>query len=155
MRISKYVSLSEATKSQTAVRKGIDNSPASQEHLDAMVNLATKVFDPVREHFDVPIGVSSFYRSPNLNTAIGGSTRSQHTIGEAMDIDADMFGRLTNKEIYEFIRDNIEFDQMIWEFGTDEEPAWVHVSLKLNGTNRGEMLKAYKENGRTRYTYWH
>jgi len=144
-RISKYISFKEAIKSQTAVRYGIDNSPANDLHLKSMKNVATKIFDPTREHFGVPIGVSSFYRSPALNKKLRGSKNSQHCVGEAIDIDADMFGGVTNKEIFDYIRNNFEFHQLIHEFGTDEEPAWVHVGLRLDGNNRNEVLQAYLE----------
>ena len=138
-RISKYISYKEATTSQTAVRKKIANVP-SQRELLAMKNVGTKVFDKVRTHFGKPLYVSSFFRSAALNAAVGGSKTSQHAKGEAIDIDGDPFG-VSNKEIYEYIKDNLEFDQLIWEYGNDSEPAWVHVSLKLNGTNRKQVLR--------------
>lgn len=159
-RISKYISYKEATKSQTAVRRGIDNSVANDTHLAAMKNVATKIFDPTREHFGVPIGVSSFYRSPELNKAIRGSKYSQHPKGEAIDMDADMYGKITNKQIFDYIKENFEFHQLIWEYGDDDEPAWVHVGLKLSGTNRNEILRAYlvwddvKKKNKTVYKKW-
>ena len=152
-RISKYITFKEATKSQTAERLGIPNIP-TEEHLFAMKLVGTKIFDPTRAHFKTPIGVSSFYRAPELNRAIGGSKRSQHAIGEAIDMDADMYGVITNAQIYKFIRDTLDFDQLIWEFGNEDEPAWVHVSYKRCGDNRKQMLRAYKEGSLTRYMYW-
>jgi len=141
-RISKYISFSESIKSQTAVRKNIDNSPSKDTHLVAMKNIATKIFDPVREHFGVPIGISSFYRSPALNKAIGGSSTSQHSVGEAIDMDADMYGKLTNSEIFHFIKENFVFHQLIWEYGDSNNPAWIHVGLRLSGINRQEVKSA-------------
>src|SRR5690606_41828148 len=145
--ISKYITYKEATKSQTATRLGIDNKP-TEDHLAAMKHVASEVFDKVRAHFGVPLGVSSFYRGPELNKAIGGSKTSQHMKGEAIDIDADMYGGVTNKEIFDYIRENLTVDQMIWEFGTDDDPAWVHVSLRRDGKKRGQILTAYKETGK-------
>lgn len=144
--ISKYISYKEATKSQTATRLGIDNKP-TEDHLAAMKHVAREVFDKVRAHFGVPLGVSSFYRGPELNKAIGGSKTSQHMKGEAIDIDADMYGGVTNKEIFDYIKDNLTFDQLINEFNY----SWVHVSLRRDGKNRGQVLEAYSENGKTKY----
>lgn len=152
--ISKYISYIEATKSQTAVRYGIDNSP-TDEHLEAMKYVATEIFDKVREHFGVPIGVSSFYRGPALNKKIGGSKTSQHCFGEAIDIDADIYGKITNKQIFDWIRSNLTWDQMIWEFGDSNEPAWVHVSKTKRYQNRNQILVAYKDSrNRTKYKVW-
>lgn len=144
----------EAIKSQTAIRRGIDNYPYNDRHLKAMKHIASTIFDPIREYFGVPIGISSFYRSPALNKAIGGSSRSQHSVGEAIDIDADMYGKISNTQIFNYIRNNYEFDQLISEYPVNGEPAWVHVSLKLHGENRNEVLEAYrKSNGKTGYKF--
>ena len=151
MNLSKHLTLSEATKSATAIRRGIHNIPPDF-HLAALVNIAENVFEPIRVNFDVPIGISSGYRSNDLNEAIGGSKTSQHSRGEALDLDADMYGGVTNKEIFDFIKDNLEFDQLIWEYGTDNEPNWIHVSLKYKGKQRGQVLKASRSNGKTVYT---
>jgi hypothetical protein len=97
-----------------------------------------------------PIKINSFYRGEELNTAIGGSKRSQHMKGQAMDID-DTFGHKTNAEMYYWIKDNLDFDQMIWEFGTDDNPNWLHISYVGTISNRNRCLLAYKENGRTKY----
>lgn len=136
-RISKYISYKEATHSQTAVRRKIDNKPSPTE-LENMKYVATQIFDKVREHFGIPLTVSSFYRCAALNTAVGGSKTSQHMTGQAIDIDADG-SSITNAEIFDYIKNNFEFDQLIWEFGTPLEPAWVHVSLKRTG-NRKQIL---------------
>jgi len=149
-RISDHLSLAEITKSQTATRLGIDNTP-TVTHMIALRAIAENIFEPIRKHFGVAIGVSSGYRSKSLNDAIGGSSRSQHCHGQALDIDADIYGRITNGELFRYIRHGLDFDQLIWEFGDDNDPAWVHVSFVDDGTNRGEILKAYRDNGRVKY----
>lgn len=148
-KISEHISYSEATKSQQAERLGISNKPNS-EQLEAMKLVANNVFEVVRNHFNVPIGISSFFRNAGVNAMIGGARNSQHCIGEAIDIDADIFGGVTNKQIFDYIRKNLVFDQLIWEFGDDESPAWVHVSLKKND-NRKQVLKAKTVQGKTIY----
>ena len=154
MNLSRNLSLSEAIKSQTAIRKSIDNTPHG-EHLDNLMAIAQDIFQPIREHFGIPIAITSGYRSEALNEAIGGSKTSQHSKGQALDLDADVFGGVTNKDIFEFILDNLDFDQLIWEFGNSNNPAWVHVSYKKNGGNRGQVLVAKKNsNGKTIYEHW-
>lgn len=133
----------------TAKRLGLENDP-SDEHLANMKLLAEKVFEPLREHVQHPIKINSFYRGPELNKAIGGSNSSQHCKGQAMDID-DSYGNATNAYMYEWIKKNLDYDQMIWEFGDDENPDWVHVSFVNEGVNRNRCLKAYRENGKTKY----
>ena len=150
MKISANLTLKEVSKSLTATRRGIDNEPKG-EHLTALINLANNVFQPIREHFGKPIFVSSGYRSPELNKAIGGSKTSQHCKGEAIDIDNDAREYPSNADIFWYIYDHLEFDQMIWEFGDDKNPSWVHVSYKSEG-NRKQVLKASKSKGRTVYT---
>lgn len=153
-KVSEYISYYEATYSATAVRLGIENTP-NELQFAAMQNIGKNIFDPVRIWAGLPIGVSSFFRSIPLNAAINGSKRSQHCKGEAIDIDADIYGDITNREIFDFIRDRFIFDQLIWEFGDEKNPAWVHVSLKLYGENRSQILRAYKDdNNKTRYQYW-
>ena len=149
MKLTKHLSLSEVIKSGTAKRLGIDNTP-TPEHMHNILLIAEKVFEPVREHFGKPLYVSSGYRSETLNKAIKGSSRSQHCKGEALDLDAQVYGGFTNKELFDYIKDNLVFDQMIWEFGTDEEPDWVHVSYK-KGKNRGEMLRVERDDGMNQY----
>lgn len=149
MKLTKHLSLSEVTKSGTAKRLGIDNTP-TPEHMHNILLIAEKVFEPVREHFGKPLYVSSGYRSETLNKAIKGSSRSQHCKGEALDLDAQVYGGFTNKELFDYIKDNLVFDQMIWEFGTDEEPDWVHVSYK-KGKNRGEILRVERIDGKNQY----
>lgn len=150
--VSKNISYKEATHSTTAKRLGIDNTPDA-EQFSNMIYVAENVFQPVREHFGVPIYVSSFFRSEALNSAIRGSSSSTHMKGEAMDLDADVFGKVTNAQIFHYIKDNLEFDQLIWEFGTEDEPAWVHVSLS-KGNNRNQILVAKKVEGKTVYEFY-
>tara|TARA_B100000902_G_C27245915_1_gene882589 strand:- start:77 stop:532 length:456 start_codon:yes stop_codon:yes gene_type:complete len=147
--ISEHISYKEGTYSNTATRRGIDNTP-NDEQLTNMELVAEKVFEPLRDHVGGPIKINSFFRSPELNKAIGGSTKSQHCKGQAMDID-DTFGRMTNAEMYHWIKENLDFDQMIWEFGDDDNPNWVHVSYVSDASNRNRCLKAYKEEGKTKY----
>lgn len=149
-KISKHISYKEATFSQTATRKDIDNTP-TPEILERMKAVAENIFEPLRAHVGGPIKINSFYRSINLNVAIGGAKSSQHTRGEAIDID-DTFGHMSNKEMFEFIKDELDFDQLIWEFGDDSNPAWIHVSYVSSKNNRRRILKAEKQQGSTIYS---
>ena len=149
MQLSKNLSLSEVTRSETAKRRGISNMP-TPEHIENFKKLAENVFQPIRDHFGVPIRISSGYRSKELNAAIGGSSSSQHCKGEAIDIDMDGT-TVTNKQIFDFVKANVNFDQMIWEFGTDTNPDWVHVSYNSDGAQRKQILKAVKAGGATKY----
>jgi zinc D-Ala-D-Ala carboxypeptidase len=149
MQLSKNLALAEVMRSETAKRRGISNMP-TPEHIENFKKLAEKVFQPIREHFGVPIHISSGYRSSALNKAVGGSSSSQHCSGEAIDIDMDGTS-ITNKQVFDFIRENLEFDQMIWEFGTDANPDWVHVSYESTGKQRKQILKAIKKGGATSY----
>jgi hypothetical protein len=149
MQISKHLTLAEVSRSETAKRKGINNTP-SGEHLANFKLLAEKIFEPIREHFGVPILISSGYRSKELNSAIGGSLTSQHCQGEAIDIDMDGT-TITNAQVFNYIKDNLNFDQLIWEFGTDKNPDWVHVSYESSGKQRKQILKAIKSGGKTSY----
>jgi len=148
--ISKHISYKEGVYSNTATRRGIDNTP-DNDQLGCMELLANEVFEPLREYVAGPIKINSFFRCPELNTAIGGSSKSQHCKGQAIDID-DTFGRMSNAEMYHWIKENLDFDQMIWEFGDDDNPNWVHVSYVSPDKNRNRCLKAYKEKGKTKYT---
>ena len=148
MKISEHISNKEGIYSTTATRKGIDNTP-NEDQRKAMHEIARDIFEPLREWVGGPIRINSFFRSPKLNKAIGGSTSSQHCKGQAMDID-DGGCKKTNAEMYHWIKENLNFDQMIWEFGTDDNPNWVHISYIGEG-NRNRCLKAYKENGKTKY----
>ena len=148
-RISEHISLKEGIKSHTATRLSIDNTPRSLDLIN-MKTIAQEVFEPLRKFVGGPIAINSFYRSPKLNSAIGGSTSSQHCSGRAIDID-DNYGYKTNAEMFEYIKCNLDYDQMIWEFGNDSNPDWVHVSYVSEDENRRRCLKAYKKNNTTRY----
>lgn len=149
MQLSKNLSLAEVIRSETAKRKGVSNMP-TEAHIENFKLLAEKVFQPIRDHFGVPIHISSGYRSAALNKAIGGAASSQHCTGEAIDIDMDGTS-VTNAQIFNYIKDNLEFDQLIWEFGTDANPDWVHVSYESTGKQRKQILKAKKVGGKTTY----
>jgi zinc D-Ala-D-Ala carboxypeptidase len=151
MKLSEHLDLAEVTRSETAKRKGISNEP-TPEHLENFKKLAQNIFEPIRKHFGVPIHISSGYRSKALNTAIGGSLTSQHCSGEAIDIDMDGSSNgVTNKMVFEFIKANLNFDQLIWEFGTKDAPDWVHVSFETTGKQRKQILRAIKSGGKTAY----
>lgn len=149
MQLSKNLTLAEVMRSETAKRKGISNMP-TPEHIENFKKLAENVFQPIRDHFGVPIHLSSGYRSAALNKAVGGASSSQHCSGEAIDIDMDGTS-ITNAQIFNYIKDNLNFDQLIWEFGTDTNPDWVHVSYESTGKQRKQILKAVKSGGATKY----
>ena len=147
--ISKHISYKEGVHSITAIRRGIDNTP-NDDQLSNMELVAEEVFEPLRSYVGGPIKINSFFRCPELNTAIGGSHKSQHCKGQAIDID-DNYGRVTNAEMYHFIKEHLDFDQLIWEFGDDDNPNWVHISYVSPEDNRNRCLKAYKDKGKTKY----
>jgi hypothetical protein len=151
-KLSEHLDLAEVIRSETAKRKGISNEPTA-EHLENFKKLAENIFEPIRNHFNVPIHISSGYRSKALNTSIGGSLTSQHCSGEAIDIDMDGSSNgVTNKMVFDFIKANLNFDQMIWEFGNSSNPDWVHVSYESTGKQRKQILKASKIGGATKYS---
>tara|TARA_R100001480_G_scaffold62487_1_gene74743 strand:+ start:4300 stop:4764 length:465 start_codon:yes stop_codon:yes gene_type:complete len=148
--ISEHVTYKEGVYSITALRLGLNNDP-TKTHLANMELLAEKIFEPLRKHANGPIKINSFYRGPELNKAIGGSSKSQHCEGRAMDID-DNYGYMSNADMFEYIKNNLSFDQMIWEFGNSDNPDWVHVSYVNEEANRNRCLLAYKdENNKTKY----
>ena len=149
MKISDHITYAEAIHSNTAKRKSIDNTP-NKAQVEAMKLLAEKIFEPLRKWVGGPIKVNSFFRSMALNEAIGGVASSQHCKGQAIDID-DVYGRKTNADMYHWIQMNLDYDQMIWEFGTDMQPNWIHISYVSKEENRNKCLKAYKENRKTKY----
>lgn len=151
MQLSKNLSLAEMLNSATGKRLGIVNVP-NDEQLNNMEVLAVKIFQPIREHFNVPIHIISGYRSKALNKAVGGASNSQHTVGQAMDIDNDNT-TITNAQIFNYIKSSLEFDQLIWEFGNSKNPDWVHVSFVApgKGKNRKQVLIAKKIAGKTSY----
>ena len=148
--ISEHISYKEGVYSITALRLGLNNDP-TKTHLTNMELLAEKIFEPLRKHVGGPIKINSFYRGPELNKAIGGSANSQHCKGQAIDLD-DTYGYMSNADMYEYIKNNLSFDQMIWEFGNSDNPDWVHVSYVNEEANRNRCLLAYKdENNNTKY----
>ena len=152
MKLSKNLSLKECLRSETAKRLGVNNQPHEEWVIENLKAVAKNVFQPLRDGIGVPVYVSSGYRSPELNEAIGGSKRSQHMEGRALDLDADVYGGTTNGDIFRYILNNLEFDQMVWEFGDEDNPDWVHVSYVHGGDNRGRCLKAKRDdNGKTFY----
>jgi len=148
MKLTENFSLNELTKSQTAERKGIDNTP-SAEHQENLKRLCESILQRIRDHFGEVVSVSSGYRSPELCVAIGSSTKSQHARGEAADFE--IFG-VSNKELADWINENLTYDQLILEYWKESDPnsGWIHCSFTLNG-NRKQYLRAYKENGSTKY----
>jgi hypothetical protein len=151
MKLSEHLSLSEVTRSESAKRKGISNMPTA-EHIANFKLLAENIFEPIRNHFRCPIIISSGYRSKELNAAVGGSATSQHCSGEAIDIDMDGTSNgVTNKMVFDYIKDNLTWDQMIWEFGDANNPDWVHVSYESSGKQRKQILRAVRTNGKTSY----
>ena len=149
MKLSKNFTLQEFTKSQTALRQGIDNTPEG-EHLEAAKKLFENVVQKVRDNFG-PTVINSGYRGPALNEAVGGSKTSQHCKGEAADIEVP---GVPNADLAEWIRDNLDFDQLILEFYTPGIPdsGWVHVSYKADGNNRKSILTASRIDGKTVYS---
>lgn len=152
MKLSEHLDLSEVVRSESAKRKGISNMPTA-EHIANFKILAEKIFEPIRVHFRCPIIISSGYRSKELNQAIGGSSTSQHCTAEAIDIDMDGTPNgVTNRMVFDYIKDNLEFDQLIYEFGNSENPDWVHVSYESTGKQRKQILRASRNSGKTIYS---
>ena len=147
--ISKHISYKEGVYSNTAIRKGIDNTPNAEQKAN-MEKIAQNIFEPLRQWAGGPIKINSFFRCPELNKAIGESSKSQHCKGQAIDID-DTFGVVSNADMYAWIKNHLDFDQMIWEFGDDNNPNWVHISYVSHEENRNRCLKAYKDKGKTKY----
>jgi hypothetical protein len=147
MMISKNFTLAELCNSATAKRFGINNNP-DDKVIKNLELLAKNILQPIRDHFDKAIHIVSGYRSPGLNKKVGGASNSQHLIGQAVDIDNDNTD-ISNAEIFNYIKENIKFDQLIWEFGNDESPDWVHVSYSAKP--RKQILRAYKDGSRTFY----
>lgn len=153
-RLSEHLALAEVTHSDTAKRLGIPNVP-TPEHVANLALLAEAIFEPLRAHFGVALFVSSGYRSEALNAATPGSAKfSQHALGQALDLDQDGRGNgVTNAAVFEYIRTALPFDQLIWEFGDDDNPDWVHVSYRPQ-KRRQEVLRAHRVNGVAKYEPW-
>lgn len=146
MQLSEHFSLNEFIISESAKRAGIDNMPPA-EHIENLKKLCINVLEPIRAHFGVPIHISSGYRCKALNRLIGGASNSQHTLGQAADLDLEGIAGVDNKKLFMFIKDNLNFDQVINEF----DYSWVHVSFSPDGKQRKEVLRAIKQNGKTAY----
>ena len=154
MKLSKNLSLNEVTKSNTAERRGIDNSP-TEAHIKNLKYIAEEVFQPLRDNFGVPIYISSGYRSPALNEVIGGSPRSFHSHGMALDLDQDNRNKgVSNCDVFYYIKDNLQFTELIWEFGDEYEPNWVHVAIAPGREDEKKIKIAEKINGKTQYKIW-
>lgn len=152
MKLSEHLELSEVIRSESAKRRGINNMPTA-EHISNFKILAENIFEPIRKHFRCPIIISSGYRSKELNAAISGSPTSQHCTGEAIDVDMDGTSHgVSNADVFNFIKDNLVFDQLIWEFGSNSSPDWVHVSYESSGKQRKQALIASRVNGKIVYT---
>jgi hypothetical protein len=143
MQLSKHLSRAEFERSETAINYGISNSMNSGQLAKAMA-LAINCFEPIREHLGKPIRVNSGYRSPAVNKRIGGALTSQHSLGEAIDLD------LHDRDLFEWIIDNVEYDQLIAEGGTDDSFAWFHISYR-EGRNRKQVLRMIKKGGKSTY----
>ena len=152
MKLSEHLNLSEVTRSESAKRNGISNMP-TEAHIANFKLLAENIFEPIRQHFRCPIIISSGYRSKELNAAIGGSATSEHCSGEAIDIDMDGTPNgVTNKMVFDYIKDNLNFNQLIYEFGDANNPDWVHVSYESTGKQRKQILRATRSGGKTVYS---
>jgi hypothetical protein len=151
MKLSEHLDLAEVIKSDSAKRKGISNMP-TPEHIENFKKLAVNVFEPIRKHFGVPIHISSGYRSKELNAVIGGASNSDHCFGMALDLDQQGHSSgVTNKQVFDFIKDNLKFKQLIWEGGTKQEPDWVHVSYDEKNLKK-EVLLATLVKGKMQYS---
>ena len=148
--ISKYISWNEAVKSKTAEKHEIENSP-NENQIQEMKKLAKNVFDPLRVWAGHPIRVNSFFRSPELCLKLKSKATSQHTKGQAIDIDS--LGEKTNSDLFYYIKENLNFDQLIWEFGDDKNPNWVHVSYVTHRENRKKLTIAKRIDGKVRYIH--
>lgn len=145
MKLSEHFTLAEMMFSPTAIKKGIDNTPNAQaiKNLEA---LCKNILEPLRAHIGGPIKISSGYRCEVLNSLIGGAKSSQHKFGQAVDIDVKDKCAMA----FHWIKDNLDYDQIIWEFGNDNQPDWIHISFSTK-SNRKNALRAIKLNGRTKY----
>ena len=149
MRLSNNLELSEVIRSESAKRNGISNMPTA-EHIENLKELAEKVFQPIRDHFKVPIRISSGYRSKELNAKIPNASKtSDHSFGRAIDIDMDGTS-ITNNQVFNFIKDNLKFKQLIYEFPINGNASWIHVSYDKNNL-KNEILVAKKLYGKTVY----
>ncbi len=149
--ISEHISWTEAIRSNTAKKHEIENIP-NQSQIVNMKSIAKNIFEPLRTWANEPIRINSFFRSPELCIKIKSKPTSQHTKGQALDIDA--MGEKTNGELFEYIKDNLDFDQLIWEHGDSENPDWIHISYVDKLNNRNRILRAVKKGKKTTYEYY-
>lgn len=150
MKLSKNFSLSEFTKSNTAIRRGLDNNPTA-EHIHNLVWLCENILQPLRDELGVSIRVTSGYRGEELNAAIGGSSTSDHCKGAGADCELWINGYEDNAKLFNVLRImDLPVKQVIWEFGDEDQPSWVHIA-GVKGDDRREYLQAYKEGGKTKY----
>ena len=150
-KLSEHFSVWEFERSQTAKRLGLNNS-MTEEHKENAKALCINILEPLRKHLNMPIKISSGYRGKELNKAINGASTSQHCKGEAVDIDMDGYYGTTNYQIFHWLLNNVDFDQMIYEFGTDTNPDWVHISYSKSKTKqRNEVLRAVRTKNGTEY----
>ena len=149
-KISEHISFKEATNSNTGNKLEITNKP-TDDIIKNMELIAEQVFEKLRKWVKAPIRVNSFYRCEKLNTALRGSLNSSHITGNAIDISS--LGKKNNGQMFEYIKENLDFDQLIWEFGDDKNPRWIHVSYKNKEDNRKQALRAkYRGSNVTYYT---
>ena len=152
MQLTKNFNLREFTKSNTAARLGIKNDPTA-EHIHNLAALCENVLQPLREALGQPIRITSGYRSEALNEAIGGSKTSDHSFGRAADLELYVEGKEDNASLFNVIKTlDLPFKQLIYEFGDEEQPDWVHVAFE-KGSERHETLQAYKDKGKTKYKF--
>ena len=150
MIISEHLSLAELISSDSVKRRGISNMP-TPEHIANLKALAEHVFEPIRAHFRCPIFISSGYRSDELNRALGGAKTSDHLFGRALDLDQQGHSHdIKNKEVFNYIKDNLKFKQLIWEGGNEQECDWVHISYDKNNL-KNQILRAIKKEGKMIY----
>lgn len=161
-KITEHLNYFEVIRSQTAIRNGINNEPNEQQ-LENIKRLAENVFEPLREMvsiergIDTPLRISSCFRSPELNKLIGGSPTSDHSHGNALDIDIDGIydaDDLINADLFYIIEEKLNFNQLIWEFGTEDNPNWIHVSYKGIDHNKNEILRSRRIDGKTTYEFF-
>lgn len=155
MKLSKNLPLHEVIRSNTALRHNINNTPP-QDHINNLKYLAQTVFQPIRDHFGKPIFVSSGYRSKALNKAIKGSNRSFHSYGMALDLDQDYRNtNIVNAQVFYYIKNTLQFTELIWEFGDDNNPNWVHVAIARGREDEKKIKIAYKDDkNKTKYKPW-
>lgn len=154
MKVSDNVTLDEVTKNKTASQLGLDNTP-TPEHLENLKLVLNNIFEPLRKGLGSnPIFISCGYRGAAVNAKTKGASKtSYHCFGKALDLDADVFGKVTNSEIFYYIKDNLKYAELIWEYGTDKNPDWVHVAFDL-GKNVKETLRVKSVNGKPKYEVW-